>query len=216
MEKKLYSLTNPQKSIYYTEEYSNHTNLNNISGNIIIKEKVNFPCLEKALNLYVKKNDAIRIRIVMSNGIPKQYIHNYEPFSIQLVELENKENLKELNKTLVEKTFDFIDSNLFSFTLFKFPDSTGGLNVTFHHIISDAWTMSLFIDEVMNLYNSLINNEEIDSALNPSYLDYISSEDEYISSNKFEKDKEFWNNVFTTSPELAKITNHVIHLFLKL
>ena len=80
MKKKLYSLTNPQKSIYLTEEYSSNSNINNISGNIIIHEKVNFHCLEKALNIYVKKNDAIRTRIIIDHQVPKQYIHPYEPF----------------------------------------------------------------------------------------------------------------------------------------
>ena len=206
MEKKLYSLTNPQKSIYLTEEYSSNSNINNISGNIIIHEKVHFDCLEKALNLYVKKNDAIRIRIMIDHQIPKQYIHPYEPFSIEIVSLKSKEDLVDFNQSLVKKHFRLIDSNLFSFTLFQFPDLTGGLNVTFHHIIADAWTMSLFINEVMDLYSNLIKQKVIDESLNPSYIDYIATEKEYLDSKKFQKDQEFWEHFFSKTPELAKIS----------
>lgn len=206
MEKKLYSLTNPQKAIYLTEEYSSNSNINNVSGNIIIHEKVHFDCLEKALNIYVEKNDSIRTRIAIENQVPKQYIHPYEPFSIELVSLKSKEDLVDFNQSIVKKHFTLIDSNLFSFTLFQFPDSSGGLNVTFHHIIADAWTMSLFINEVMNLYSSLINQKAIDKSLNPSYVDYITTEKDYLDSKKFQKDQEFWEQFFPKTPELAKIS----------
>ncbi len=209
MEENLYSLTNQQMSIYLIEEYSSNTNLNNICGNLIIKEPIDFDCLKKSLNLFVKNNDAPRLRIVMHKGVPMQYVHNYEEFSIPLLELENRDDLKKLDKNVVNKVFKFIDSDLFSFSMFKFPDLTGGFVLSFHHIISDAWSISLFINEVIKIYTNLINKQEINYELNPSYIDYINSEKEYLSSNKYEKDKEFWDNVFCTVPELAKITNNI-------
>ncbi len=205
----LYSLTNSQKSIYLTEEYASNTNLNNISGCIKIKEPIDFNSLEKALNIFVQKNDAIRLRIVLDNGTPKQYIKEYKKFSVPIFELENDNDLNNLNKQAVNTVFNFIDSDLFSFYLFKFPDLTGGFVFSFHHIISDAWSTSLFLNEVMEIYTKIINKEEVSYSLNSSYIDYINSENEYLSSSKFEKDKEFWNTYFSCSPELAKITNNI-------
>ena len=153
---KFYDLTIPQKSIYLTEEYASGSSVNLIGGNIIIDEPVNLDFLEKALNIFVKKNDAIRIRIHMENNKPKQYITPYEPFTIRRVFIKDKQELEDLSLQAVNKKFNFFDSKLFWFTLFKFEDNTGGLIVTFHHIISDAWTMSLFVDQVMNIYSKLI------------------------------------------------------------
>lgn len=62
MNKTLYNLTNPQKAIWLTEQFSNGSSLNNISGNIIINDVVNFPLLEKSLNMYIQKNDALRLK----------------------------------------------------------------------------------------------------------------------------------------------------------
>ena len=41
MQKKMYDLTNPQKSIWYTEEFFKGTPIENITGSVIIPEKVN-------------------------------------------------------------------------------------------------------------------------------------------------------------------------------
>ena len=50
---KTYELTNPQKSIWLSEQYYKGTNINNICGVLSIHENVNFDILEKALNLFV-------------------------------------------------------------------------------------------------------------------------------------------------------------------
>lgn len=54
MEKNLYDLTNPQKSIWYTEQFFKNTSVNNIGGTIIIKDKISFDLLKKSIYEYVK------------------------------------------------------------------------------------------------------------------------------------------------------------------
>ena len=54
-----YSLTNPQKSIWFTEKFYSGTAINNISGYTYISEKVNFDILKRAINEVIKTNDFI-------------------------------------------------------------------------------------------------------------------------------------------------------------
>ena len=49
--------------------------------------------------------------------------------------------------------------------------------------------------------SSLVNYIAVYNA----YKDYINSEKEYLSSDRFKKDKEFWNEVLTPLPEVATI-----------
>lgn len=206
MNKKLYDLTIPQKSIYLTEQYASGTSINLISGNVIIDEKVDLALLEKSLNLYVQKNEAIRLRICLFDGKPKQYVNEYTPFTINKVKLSTKKDLFEFNTNIINTPFSFLNSDLFSFTLFTFNNGTGGLNVTFHHIISDAWSMSLFVDEVINIYSKLLRGEEVDSSINYSYTDFINHEKDYLNDIRFQKDKDFWNSIFDSEPSLSLIS----------
>lgn len=116
--------------------------------------------------------------------------------------------MEKFNKQIVKQPFSVFDSDLYRFTLFHFQDGTGGLNVTFHHIISDAWTMSLFINEVIHLYTSLLNGHVIDLSLNHSYLDYITAQQQYKNSEKYLKDAQFWKNEFSQQPNFAPILNY--------
>lgn len=205
MKKELYDLTNPQKSIWLTEQFYKDTTIGNISGTLMIKEKVNFELLEKAINKFIERNDSLRLKIIVEKGIPKQFVDEYSYVDIEKVD-SNPDNISLLEKDIISKPFNILDSFLYRFTIIKFPDGTGGFNGNLHHLISDAWTMSILINQVMDIYKKLLSNENIDASSAPSYVDYITFEEEYKSSEKFEKDRIFWESTFDDLPDLTKIT----------
>ena len=78
MSKNMYSLTNPQKSIWQTGEFYKGTSIENISGRATILEKVDFKKFEKAINLFIQKNDSFRLKFVIDNTQVKQYVEDYQ------------------------------------------------------------------------------------------------------------------------------------------
>lgn len=197
MDTKLYNLTNPQKSIWLTEQFHKDTCIGNICGTLEIKEKINTSYLQKAIYAFIKKNDSIRMHLTMNSNTVYQYISDLSYPSISIVSLSNRNNLQDLEQEIIKTPFDLLDHNLYSFTIFQFPDGTGGFIANLHHIISDAWTMSLLIDQIMDAYSHLTHQEEVDFSQDSfSYVDFIHSEKEYLSTNKFEKSKSFWENQF--------------------
>lgn len=79
--------------------------------------------------------------------------------------------------------------------MFSLPDATGGVVLTVHHIISDAQTVNQIAPKLMNFYSSFLNNTTPEF-LQTSYVDYINSEQKYLSSEKYNNDKMFWENLF--------------------
>lgn len=206
MEGKLYNLSNPQKSIWLTEQFCSNTSINNLGGYVLIHEVVNFKILEKALNEYIRINEATRFQIKLVNDEPMQYIKKYQFFTIKIDDLENEEELNNWNEKIIHVPFSIIDSPLYSITMFRFKDGRGGFNATLHHLVTDAWGMSLLISEVMEIYSKLLHEEEI-LLTTPNYSEFLISEKEYLNSPKFEKDKEFWNGLFDSTPEITSITS---------
>lgn len=204
---KLYDLTIPQQSIYLTEQYASGTTINLISGDVVFEEKVNPKLIEKALNIYIQQNDTMRIKICMHNGQPKQYISEYKPFNLKVINIENENELQKQKEIITNTPVKFFDSDLYFFTLFNMKNKKFILNVTFHHIISDAWTMSLFVKKFMPIYSSLLKGEKIENNNNFSYLDFIDTEKNYIESSRFQKDKDFWINFFDFEPEPSLISD---------
>lgn len=207
MEKKYYNLTSSQNSIWLTEEYISNTNINNVGGYLYINEVVNFDALNKALNLYIEKNDALRFRYCLDKGIPKQYLANYTFINFKIIPVDTIEDMQKYTQDLINTPFKITDSDLFNINILKFPNGHGGFSANFHHLVSDAWTMSLFLSEVISYYSCLVHGKELDLTPFPSYIDYISQEKEYINSKRFQKDKEFWNQLFDSEPIFSHISS---------
>lgn len=203
----LYNLTSPQKSIWLTEQFYKGTNVNNICGIIPIFQPINFDKLKIAINKFVENNDSYRIRLAMSGTIVMQYISKYSAFNIDVVNVESEEELENVAKEFSYHSFNLLDNQLFEFKLFKFPDGHGGFIFNTHHIISDSWTTGITINEIISIYYKLLNgeNEQSIEKKELSYIDYVQSEKEYINSLKFQKDKEYWNELYKTIPENVTI-----------
>lgn len=203
MEKKIYDLTNSQKSIWMTEQFYNKTNINNIVGYLKIDKNTNFKALEQAFNYFVTKNDSFKLKIHLDESSqPKQYIDDFIYQNLEILDLKDNNQLLEFENSFPRQSINLLDNFLFLAKLLRLPNGSGILVLSAHHLISDAWTMSLCLEEIYSNYTKLINNEVISTTPNPSYLDYILSQEDYKNSEKYIKDAEFWKAQFKNLPNV--------------
>ena len=73
----MFKLTNPQESIWLINKFYENTSISNLSGTLIMHKKVNFDILTKAINIFIEKNDAMRICFELKDGKPLQYVSEY-------------------------------------------------------------------------------------------------------------------------------------------
>jgi amino acid adenylation domain-containing protein len=207
--KTFYPLTYAQKAIWNTEKYFPNTSINNISGTLRAKEEFDFNLIEKAINLFLKKNDALRIRISIQNGEPVQYIAGYEYYPLHFFDLSSETDSQKLfafEELLTHIPLSVIDSQLFYIAYFKLPGEVA-LFFKYHHLIADAWSVLLIGDSILQYYLRLKNNEKISDQAAPSYIDYIATEKDYQSSEQFLKSKSFWETKTGSIPEFINLKN---------
>lgn len=197
-----FNISNPQKSLLLTEQYYQGSNINNICGTAILNNKINFEALDKAINEVIEKNDSFLIKIKQKNGAFFQTLNPYRYSRIELIKLNSKEDLTKLENETLQKVFD-IEKELFEFKLFEFPDKTGGFLLNIHHVIADGWSLGLICRKIMISYSKFMGEELED--ISSSYIEYLKSEEEYFSSEKFKADKNYWLSNFETIPETASI-----------
>lgn len=198
----IYELTNPQKSIYLTEQYFQNTTINNICGSVLIRQKVNLKLLNTAINFFVKNNDSFKLRFKLEDTKLVQYFTKDEFYNFEVININDESQIENLAKKEVNTKFDLFNSRLFEFKLFKLPSGFGGFIINAHHIISDAATLSMLAVEIIQNYSKLLKNETIESKPY-SYVDYINSENKYLKSSRFEKDKLYWDEVLDVLPDVA-------------
>ena len=178
METKFYNLSNPQKAIWLTEEYYKNTSINNVGGTLTMEEPINRDLLEKAISLFISSNDSLRFKLDLSQKEPLQYVAPITHYDIKYVEVNDENALKEFSNNFFKEPFEISNSFLFGFVMFNFKnEKKGGFIAKLHHLISDAWSMSILIDEIMEIYSNLLSNKPIEMTP-PSYLTYIESENE--------------------------------------
>ena len=200
-----YELSAPQKAIWLMEQYYKNTNVNNVCGTFFSNEKIDFNLLNKAINIFLQNNDSFKIKLHLVDGEVKQYFSKLAYINFKIVDIKNEVEQKHLEERISSEIFDFLDSELFKIVLFKYPDNHGGFVINSHHIISDSWTNGLVANDIALIYDKLKKKETYIKDTKLSYKTYLQTEIDYINSSKFEKDKEYWNNVFTSIPEIATI-----------
>ncbi len=202
-----YNLTQPQMSIWETDQFYKGTPISNLGGTLLLTEDIDFNILKIAINKFVEKNDAMRTRLKVVEGKPFQYIIPYEYFPISYYDFTDWSKEAEeawlTNKT--EVPFSICNEPLYRFDMIKSHDGRCGYMVVIHHIICDGWTNALKFEQTMTYYAKLIKGEKIDSTTNPSYLDYIIKEKAYLKSDKFQQDQDFWMARYEEKPIQASI-----------
>lgn len=200
-----HDLTHPQKRIWYIEKIHPDTSMHNIGGVVRIKGIVDFNILEESINIFIKKNQGVRLQLIENDGDVKQYIKKFKNHKLDFFDFScYEESEKHFNIWIdkeIGKSFSLYKNELFYFALFKISDAECGYFVKFHHIIADGWSINIMTEEICNIYMKLLNKEILDEKYNTSYIEYIQREQEYLKSKRFTKNKEFWNNEFITLPQ---------------
>lgn len=205
-----HSLSSPQLSIWYTEKMFPGTSIANIAGTLRIKEKIDFDLMSKAVQLLIKNNEGMRLRVCLDkSGNPQQYVSDYKEKSVEIKDFsEHKDPIKAMYEWNSQESlipFDLIDHDLYRVFLVKLGISEGAVFSNFHHIISDAWSASVACSIAMDYYKKLKNPETdiLQTNNSNSYLSFIEGEKQYRESKRFEKDKDYWERTFETLPEVT-------------
>lgn len=200
-----YPLTHPQKRIWYIEKIYPGTALYNIGGPGRIKGMIDFEAFERSVNYFISKNEGLRMSFVETDGEVFQYVSEYKYTKLDFFDFSNSEDPEaEFNKwtnMVIGKPFDLLNGNLYYFALFKLSENESGYVAVFHHIISDGWSINILTNQLCGFYMKFINNREVEDKPANSYLDYIANEHKYLNSDRFMRNKQYWNEKFKTLPE---------------
>ena len=200
-----YKLTHTQKIVWNIEKRDPNTSMENIGGVVIIKGEINIDILEKAIQIFIKRNDGIRLRFIDRDGEPNQYIFPYKSKKIDYMNFSNSINpqdeFEKWSSYTFSTAFELEDSDLYYLGLFRISNKESGVLLRIHHIICDGWGTSIIQRGILETYCRLIKNEVVNTTSAPSYIDFIEKEDKYINSFRFLKDKQYWNEKLSNISE---------------
>ena len=212
MSGELYQLTGPQKNIYLRELAYPCTSINIVSFTSVIDKEVDIDICKKVLNKIIECNDILRSKIVKTENGIFQKIEDYTFVDIPVVYCPQKtkeEVFKEIDLNTCIPFSPFENNRLFDFKIYKLANNHIILNYKLHHIIADGWSTKVIFKQFNTFYYFISHNLDI-ANFSPSYLDYISTEKEYLSSDTFAKDKTYWESYIKNIPEMLSFKENIL------
>ena len=202
-----YNLTTPQKNIWNLQKYYENTSISNICGAVIFEKNYETSVIETALNIIIEKQEGLRLRFCYEGDKVMQYIAEFSSETFEKISFASEDELDRFADSLAKKPMKMIDSKMYRFVIFELEGKIG-IILCANHLISDAWTFSLLASNVASICeeNPIIDRNRY---LTYSYKNFIFLDQEYYTSKRFVKDREFWREEFSKSLLPSYIKNEI-------
>ena len=155
--------------------------------------------LEYGINEIVRRHEVLRTTFRIENGSPVQVIAPTLTIPLpvrNLRQMSENEQSVEVTRLIAEEAhqaFDLAAGPLFRVTLLCLSEDEHVLLVTMHHIVSDEWSIGVFIREVVALYNAFSRNEASPlSELPIQYADFAQWQRQWLQGDVLQQHLSYW------------------------
>lgn len=173
----------------------------NMSEVYVLNGELKQDVLEKAFRELIKRHEILRTNFKADDTRQvRQYINlQQQEFGISYKDFRNSTGTeKELQvknsvKEEISKPFNLSADPLLRVSLYHLEKDSYVIVHVMHHIISDGWSMTILIKELLILYNAFLKHEP--NPLPPlriHYKDYVEWLLKALNSGHYEKEEAYW------------------------
>jgi amino acid adenylation domain-containing protein len=157
----LIPLSFTQQRVWFLQHLFNQKSLYHIPFSVQLSGELELKALEKALCCVANRHNILRTNFVATKKDPVQKVAPpFKKIAIQvedLSEMTNQQDQKEQVQQILlnhsQLAFDLEKDRLFRVLVLKLSPQEFILSCTFHHLIIDGWSLSLFCEELTAFYN---------------------------------------------------------------
>ncbi|WP_255404759.1 condensation domain-containing protein, partial [Thermoactinomyces sp. DSM 45892] len=192
-------LSYAQQRLWFIDRFTPNSALYNIPAVLRLTGDWALESLEKGWNQLLERHESLRTVIQEIDDQPVQQIRPYSPETIPVMNVtelpkEVRDNeMKRIIQNEAEAPFDLGQGPLIRVQILQVEEKEWMLLCTMHHIISDGWSMEVFLDEWMALYEEDISGTPAE--LNPlpvQYADFAQWQREWLKEDVLEQQLQYW------------------------
>jgi amino acid adenylation domain-containing protein len=169
-----------------------------------VKGDINIPVFERAVNEVIRRHEALRTIFAMENDEPVQVILPELRFKINIIDLSHlpqAERDKETSRIIDQesfKPFSLEKGPLLRVLLVNHDSRNNILIYSMHHIISDTWSLDLFRNELIAIYDAFLAGKPSPLPEPPiQYADFAVWQREWLQGEIYEKQLSYWKNILS-------------------
>ena len=201
-----------QERLWVLDQIEPNNPLYNIPRTLRMRGPLRTDVLEKAINEIVRRHESQRTSFAIKDGDPIQVIAPALtiPMTIQdLTSFPEGSREAEARRLAVEEAicpFDLSTAPLVRAHLFRLAEGDHVLQLTMHHIISDAWSAGIFLQELGVLYEAFCAGGSSPlPELTVQYADYAVQERLWLRGDALERQLAFWRERLKGVPAVLEL-----------
>ena len=201
-----------QQRLWFLDKFTPNSNEYNIGGAIRLHGHLNIKALNQAFRYLIGRHEILRTYFKEDENGGYQYIQQKLPFKLQEHHLENADKQEALLTAYLEEvtqiTFNLSEGPLLKAGLVFLDNQESILWVAMHHIISDGWSVTIFIQELALAYNAYRQHQVPQlTPLTIQYADYSAWQRQYLAegSQTLKTQLDFWTRTLADAPTLLNL-----------
>ncbi|QCT04337.1 amino acid adenylation domain-containing protein [Paenibacillus algicola] len=187
-----------QQRLWFLDRLSPGSAAYNIFGAVSMSGPLDKACLARALERLIARHEALRTTFHLE-GEPIQRVSAASSFTLRIKDLQSgsmeqrQAEAERLAAQEMAQSFDLERGPLLSVLLLQLKELEYHLLITMHHIISDAWSIGIFVRELGQLYREARYHLPPGlSELKVQYADYAAWQNEAISQDEWTRQQSYW------------------------
>ena len=201
-----------QERLWVLDQMEPNNPLYNIPRSLRLKGAVQPEAIERALNEIVRRHESQRATFAVNDGHPVQRIAQSLTIPLVVQDLAAfPEDGREVEARRIAadeamRPFDLATGPLLRARLLRLGSEDHVLLLTMHHIISDAWSAGIFVQELGTLYAAFCAGRPSPlPELVVQYADYAAQERQWLQGEVLEKQLAFWRKQLKGVPPVLEL-----------
>ncbi|PMB22055.1 non-ribosomal peptide synthetase [Fischerella thermalis CCMEE 5198] len=146
-----------QQRLWFIQQLEPDSYIYNVPCVLKMQGNLQISALEAAINELRKRHETLRTYFTTnSENQPIQIIEPWQPITLQII--DTTEPIEKIALTAAQTPFN-LTQPLFKTSLFRLSENEHILLITTHHIISDRWSVGVFLKEISLLYSAYLRGE---------------------------------------------------------
>lgn len=193
-----YPLSSAQRRLWILSQFEGGNTAYNVSGAYVLEGELQRSSLEYAFNSLIIRHESLRTVFRQNgDGAIRQYILSPETVAFNLMYSDWRQHVQqETGKEITEvfrQSFDLAAGPLIRAHLYRTEEHKWIFIYAMHHIISDAWSKTIFFRELLAFYES--HRQGSTSPLQPlriQYKDYAVWQQDQLNEKTATVHKAYW------------------------
>jgi amino acid adenylation domain-containing protein/non-ribosomal peptide synthase protein (TIGR01720 family) len=194
-----FPLSYAQQRLWFLHQLEPESTAYHIPAAVRLKGSLNIEALEKSFREIIKRHEILRTTFTTINGTPMQVVSPQVNLQLRQTDLsslapeERERRMQELLESENNRPFDLSKGPLLRLHLIKMGEDDHVLHILMHHIISDGWSVNVFVKEFSQLYRSFLSGQPASlPPLKIQYADFAVWQKKKLESEIKEKQLAYW------------------------